>query len=411
MRIPKKPFENYKWRWAEFTPSEGLNNPLRIMGILRALYEHQGQRYSVSDVYGKFASIERDTNKSLETTVSLVRDGARNLFRNSGRYWKALGLISNKVTIDLTELGKQLATGALTENEFALATLNDFTLPNPFIENTDTLETWNQAGLSIKPLRLIATLLLDLYSQYGSTQAYLTAEELQMLIIPLAGDDGTPTEYLKAVLLYRNGQLDASTFPDCTPGSNDKRMAREFLLFFQNYGFCEVQNVGRNKTHRFLLLAFRVDELRELLQYNPTDTSIKELIRVIRKNPVILTAERKRTQTYRTDRPGQAAFRKAVINHSQSTCLLTGERIPVVLEAAHIIPVEYKGADVVENGLCLREDIHTLFDGRHIRIEPTGKLHYSDMLLQGISYTTLPAQVQLPDYISEEAINWRWQYY
>lgn len=411
MRIPKKPFVNYKWRWAELTPSENLNHPIRIIGILRALYEHQGERYSKSDVYSKFASIETDTYKSLGTSVRLVRDGNRNLFRNSGRYWKALGLISNDRKIGLTPTGIQLATGALTENEFALTTINELTLPNPYIENAATLETWRQAGIQINPLRLITTILLNFYNLLGSQEAYLTGDELRMFVIPLAGDAGTLAEYTDVIVAYRNGQLAGNTFPDCTPGANDHRMVREFLLFFQNYGFCTFVSGRNNGTDRFVLIPDRADELSELLKYNPATTSVDALVRVIRRNPVMLTTERKRTQTYRTERPGQAAFRREVIRQSESTCLLTGERLAVVLEAAHIIPVEYKGADVVDNGLCLREDVHTLFDGRHIRINAEGKVHYSDLIRQSVSYAKLPEQIDLPDYISEEAINWRWQYY
>ena len=254
-------------------------------------------------------------------------------------------------------------------------------------------------------------MLLNLYNQAGSEQAYLTADELRLLIIPLAGDNGKPTEYLEAIIGYRNGTLAASAFPDCAPGANDHRMVREFLLFFQNYGFCRLEDGRNNGTDHYILDPFRFDELRELLQYEPDTTSGSTLVRAIRQNPVMLATDRRRTQTYRNERPGQPAFRRDVIRQSQSTCLLTGERLPFVLEAAHIIPVEYKGADTVGNGLCLREDIHTLFDKRHIRLDAAGNVFYSDLLKQSTSYAELPPLVTLPDYVSEEAINWRWQYY
>lgn len=411
MRIPRKPFQEYKWRWAEYTPSENLNNPLRIMGILRALYRHQGESYSESDVYAEFQTIEDDTNKSSGTNVKLVRTGSRNLFRNSGRYWKALGLTDGTRKISLTSTGERLATGAVTEAEFALATITQFTLPNANLENTSTLETWHKAGLSIKPLRLIIQILLELNQKFGAEQMYLTADELRHLIIPLAGDKGIMSEYIEAIVLYRNGKLDSNTFPNCAPGDNDHRMVREFLLFFSNYGFCRIEFSKNNGTSRFYLEPDRIYELQELIRYQSDSVTTDTIIQQIRKNPVILMAERKRIQTYRMARPGQRLFREQVVAKNNSTCLLTGERISSVLEAAHIIPVDKNGTDAVENGLCLREDVHTLFDGRHIRINGKGEVHYSEMLKASMSYASLPVQIRLPDYVSEEAINWRLQYY
>lgn len=39
-----------------------------------------------------------------------------------------------------------------------------------------------------------------------------------------------------------------------------------------------------------------------------------------------------------------------------------GEKIPPVLQAAHIRPVTEGGRHRVDNGLLLRSDVHTLFD-------------------------------------------------
>lgn len=61
------------------------------------------------------------------------------------------------------------------------------------------------------------------------------------------------------------------------------------------------------------------------------------------------------------------AFRGAVITAYSGLCSVTGEAIfspsgASSCDAAHIIPVEVGGADVLENGICLRKDLHWAFD-------------------------------------------------
>jgi hypothetical protein len=71
-----------------------------------------------------------------------------------------------------------------------------------------------------------------------------------------------------------------------------------------------------------------------------------------------------RTITTRSiaQRQGQPEFRRALLAAYSGRCAITGCPVPDVLEAAHIMP--YRGAhtNVVENGLLLRADLHTLFD-------------------------------------------------
>ncbi len=43
---------------------------------------------------------------------------------------------------------------------------------------------------------------------------------------------------------------------------------------------------------------------------------------------------------------------------------------------AHIIPVGHGGTDAVGNGLCMRVDIHRLFDNGKIRIAPDGEVEH-----------------------------------
>jgi hypothetical protein len=70
-----------------------------------------------------------------------------------------------------------------------------------------------------------------------------------------------------------------------------------------------------------------------------------------------------RTQSLRsvTDRPGQSRFRKAVIT-AYPGCAITGCLVESVLDAAHIRPFMGKRSDDTRNGICLRADLHRLWD-------------------------------------------------
>jgi len=67
-------------------------------------------------------------------------------------------------------------------------------------------------------------------------------------------------------------------------------------------------------------------------------------------------------------RLGQGAFRVLVTEAYQRRCAVTGERTLPVLEAAHIRPCSESGPHLVSNGMLLREDLHTLFDGGYLTV-------------------------------------------
>ncbi|MDO9583747.1 MAG: HNH endonuclease signature motif containing protein [Desulfomicrobium sp.] len=73
----------------------------------------------------------------------------------------------------------------------------------------------------------------------------------------------------------------------------------------------------------------------------------------LRKKPVL--------QTYTKLQRNQDMFRKALLE-CDKYCVLSGESTTDALEAAHIIPSKNGGAEVIENGILLRADIHRLYD-------------------------------------------------
>lgn len=409
--IPIKPFETYKWRWLSVQPTESLLKPPIFLGVLRALERCEGLPPSDPVVYNALLQVQIETN----SPVKLARDKNRNLLRNSGQYWKGTGLLVPKHgQIELTALGHKVAEGEVTQGEFAAIIIQQTVLPNPQTYTALELTNWKKAGLEIKPLSLILLLLEHLGELFGVENSYLTPNELIKVVIPLVGIKATSKEIAEILLKIRIGKLNTEGWPDCAPEANDKRLAREFLLFLANYGICRVVNKKTEYDSQFYL-----DELFDVAAISSlTDASIfvsdheaEEVIDAIRGSSLPSIIERQRTMITVLSRPRQPIFRKQVLKLSDSTCLMTGEKITEILEAAHIIPVTSGGSDEIDNGICLRIDIHRLFDSGNIRMLPTGELKFSDAVISSKNYRNLPSKIIIPSFVKIANIEWREKYW
>lgn len=69
-------------------------------------------------------------------------------------------------------------------------------------------------------------------------------------------------------------------------------------------------------------------------------------------------------------RLGQGLFRVLVTDAYQKRCAITGERTLPVLDAAHIKPYKVSQKHEVSNRLLMRSDLHRLFDGGYLTIDP-----------------------------------------
>ena len=76
-------------------------------------------------------------------------------------------------------------------------------------------------------------------------------------------------------------------------------------------------------------------------------------------------------------RLGQGAFRVLVTDLYQRRCAITQERTLPALEAAHIRPYGEGGGHEAQNGLLLRRDIHSLFDGGYVTVTPENRFEVS----------------------------------
>lgn len=72
-------------------------------------------------------------------------------------------------------------------------------------------------------------------------------------------------------------------------------------------------------------------------------------------------------------REGREKFRKEVLNNYDNKCCISECNISVVLEAAHVTPYNGRDSNNIQNGICLRADIHKLWDKHFIAINPDTK--------------------------------------
>jgi len=409
--IPVKPFETYTWRWLSVAPTESLLEPPVLLGVLRVLARYEGDAPATSAIAQELKTVQAETR----TTVNLARTATRNIIRNSGQYWKGTGLLRpDRGEIHLTVLGRQIAEGWITQSEFAAIMVQQTVLPNPWTYSAEEMAKWRDANLEIRPLSLILNILETLKRDHGGIKdAFITPRELTRIVIPLAGMKVTVADMAHCIMDFRRGRLDVSAWPDCVPGANDVRLAREFLLFLANFGVCRKVQRGSRLDDRYVSdEMFDTNGLANLTDASifVSETQASEVVDAIRRSALPSLIERQRIATTILARPGQATFRKQVLNISGTQCLITGERMAEVLEAAHIIPVTRGGTDDVGNGLCLRVDIHRLFDAGNIRLHPSGDLQFTDAIKASQNYKYLPTRIVIPAFVNRANVVWRSKY-
>ena len=409
--IPRKPFDTYKWRWLSVQPSEGLLNVPVFLGVLRTLKHFEGDTFRSVGLKSALEIVDQET----KSTVTLGRNPERNLFRNSGQYWRGTGLLAqDKGVIHLTPFGQKVADGQITQGEFAAIMVQQTVLPNPWTYSPEELAKWKDANLEIRPLQLILQIIEELGKKYqGGGAASLNNNELIKIVIPLAGIKLSPSDIARHVHLYRQNKLDIAGWPDCAPMDNDARLAREFLLFLSNFGILRLDKNGSRDEQRFYLEElFDVQDVTLATNnsiFGDTKSANRAIEEIIHSSlPSII--ERQRTASMVLVRTGQSKFRNKIFRAYEGKCFLTGDVIERVLEAAHIVPFKDGGADEPNNGFCFRVDIHRLYDSGNLRIKPSGDLVFSDAMSASRWYGVLPRKVDIPAFVNPANLKWREDY-
>jgi putative restriction endonuclease len=98
----------------------------------------------------------------------------------------------------------------------------------------------------------------------------------------------------------------------------------------------------------------------------------------------------------RKDRKGQPIFHQQILRNYGYRCCMSGDTVGALLEAAHIQPYIDERSNHPQNGLCLRVDLHRLFDAGLVTITDELTICVSKRLA-GTSYYGLSGKaLQLP---------------
>ncbi len=397
--IPTLPFPEFKWKWASLQCTEGLNDPVVLLGVLFRMRKLEGEKYSSDRFAKEMELLSRDLSDSVGVNLS-GRTGERNLIRNSGQYWRAVGLIPAESThgeIVLTDFGRRIADRRISQSEFASITIQRLCLPNRAIQSAEECKLWEKHGLKLYPLRLILSIALAL------PDCSLRVEELVRVVIPLSASRAEVQDYVNYIEWYRQGTLDCSRWPDCCQHANDVRIAREFLLFLSNYGYLLREEGADRLKERYKINPLLSENIEAILASGIQGNEEFDVLEEIASD-----VDKKRVQS-NTRRPHQARFRKEVLA-ACARCVISNVTMHEVLEAAHIKPYKYNGADTIGNGFALRTDIHMLFDTGHLRISPSGEVHLTDRARMDYG-ASIPPLIQIPDFIDRENLRWRWENY
>lgn len=416
--IPILPFPDFKWKWASVAPTEGINDPVVLLGVLSRIAKLSGKnlRYSSEEFQNELIDLSKDLEGSGVNVNIAGRGGDRNIMRNSGQYWRSLNLIPNVRggVIQLTPFGRKVAENSISQSEFSATVLMTYTLPNPNIQTETECRLWANAGIKFQPLRLILEITRGLSEDLSNeSQAYLSKEELIKIVIPLSAyPQFKVSDYVEYIQLYRKGELNISNWANICSMANDHRIAREFLLFLSYYGYLNIEKIDGVE---YFYYNFDIDdEIQEILSKNIyTD---EQCLEFLRSSGVILETERKLIVS-NIKKMGRGAqqpkFRKDLLD-VYPKCIISNISMPEVLIAAHIKPVEYKGGYDVSNGFLMRTDLHLLFDANHLRIKPTNdycaEIEVDDITRSSYGFT-IPPQIILPDYVDRENLRWRYDNY
>lgn len=160
-----------------------------------------------------------------------------------------------------------------------------------------------------------------------------------------------------------------------------------------------------NENERYSINGDLIDEIIDITTNKLSNASLIETAQIVRATSVTSEIERKRL----SGRPRQAQFRREVLSHCKR-CVITNVCMPEVLEAAHIKPYKYNGADTIANGFAMRTDIHLLFDTGHLRISERGDVELSQTAR--LDYGALiPPRIVVPDFTDRDNLRWRWENY
>ncbi|MGO3669385.1 MAG: HNH endonuclease [Vreelandella alkaliphila] len=213
----------------------------------------------------------------------------------------------------------------------------------------------------------------EVVESYQGWQGYINRVEISALEVPFLSDDSEES--------YVNGiEKNALNIAHVLELSDD-----DVKLSWENRpdsfasieAACQALALLRKKAGLVNSSAWQAliehDEIEKLKDYLPYEGASLSFIKSETDKKLIDSItfdEKKRRTSVTVVREGQQDFRKRVLKNYYGSCCISGSRITDVLEAAHISPYTGQNSNRLDNGLCLRVDIHRLFDNFLISINP-----------------------------------------
>lgn len=101
-------------------------------------------------------------------------------------------------------------------------------------------------------------------------------------------------------------------------------------------------------------------------------------------------------------RISQGVFRERILRAYGRTCALSRETCPTVLEASHIQPFYSERSNHAQNGICLRVDLHRLFDAGLISIGVNREVLVSSSILSDRVKGWEGKRIQVPNNLASQ---------
>ena len=184
----------------------GINDPVILLGVLFRMkkLEGRGLKYSSQEFADELVELSNDISDSIGVDLAR-RTGGRNIIRNSGQYWKAVGLIpdDSRGLIRLTEFGRRVAEHDISQTEFSAITVQTFQVAKQSYSNSSRMPKLGKPQFNHLSSQNYS---VRNYGTQKRGQGYLTTTELTKIIIPLSGCHAQISDYVNFVLWYRTGR-------------------------------------------------------------------------------------------------------------------------------------------------------------------------------------------------------------
>ncbi|MFW0782347.1 AlwI family type II restriction endonuclease [Rossellomorea marisflavi] len=245
------PFNDYKWLWATWTVREIFKSSEVFPKSVRIMYKYNGLAYGTRTPTGaNFHSDLMALNliDDAGSRVSFVDTQQRSFLRGYQTYWTSTGVLTppalNNHRINVTPLGRALATGKIDFSEYIKIVASRFQFPNVITQYQD-YRTWVSNDLVFKPFIYTLKVLIELYKIGGFANSYLTEQEMAIMVAPLV-PNMTPAEVANEILAWREGDPSFNLsylYTGFATVSNTYRNIKEFLQILSIGGFFVQSNM------------------------------------------------------------------------------------------------------------------------------------------------------------------------